>query len=143
VESEIGKLFPACCYVLGHSMGGMGTWNAIYDRPDLFAAAIPTAGGLALWKDPKKIADVLIWAFHGTVDMAIPVEFTRTVFEALERCGGNMKYTELKDVNHALNMIAFNYKGDDPAKGWITRYADARCDKEGNVWDWLFKQKRN
>ena len=56
------------------------------------------------------------------------------------RAGGDL--TKVKDVNHALNMIAFNYKGDDPAKGWITRYADARCDKETNVWDWLFKQKR-
>jgi hypothetical protein len=34
-----------------------------------------------------------------------------------------------------LNNIALNYKGDDPAKGWITRYADARRDKEGDVWD--------
>jgi hypothetical protein len=53
-----------------------------------------------------------------------------------------MKYTELKDVGHGLNMIAFDYDGDDEAKGWITQYSSPDCDREGNVWDWLFQQKR-
>ena len=28
-------------YIVGHSMGGFGTWNALWNRPDFFAAAIP------------------------------------------------------------------------------------------------------
>lgn len=31
-------------YALGHSMGGMGAFTAIYQHPDRFAAAIPSAG---------------------------------------------------------------------------------------------------
>ncbi len=31
-------------YVLGHSMGGYGSWEAIAVAPDRFAAAVPTAG---------------------------------------------------------------------------------------------------
>jgi predicted peptidase len=129
-------------YVLGHSMGGMGTWNAVHERPDLFAAAIPTAGGLPPWKDPKRFARVPIWAFHGEADPTVPVDFTRILFEAMKQCGGNMKYSELKGVNHNLNLIAFDHKGDDEAKGWITQSSSALCDREDNVWDWLFKQKR-
>ena len=60
----------------------------------------------------------------------------------MKKCDGNMKYTELKGVNHGSNVPGFQYKGDDPAKGWITQYSSDRCDKESDVWDWLFKQKR-
>jgi hypothetical protein len=60
----------------------------------------------------------------------------------MKQCGGNMKYTELKGVNHGLNTVAFDYKGDDQAKEWVTQCSSDRCDKEGDLWDWLFKQKR-
>jgi hypothetical protein len=73
----------------------------------------------------------------------VPVDFTRSIFEAMKKCGGNMKYTELKDVGHGLNLIAFDYKGDDQAKGWTTQYSSAACDRDSDVWDWLFKQRRH
>lgn len=51
-------------YVLGHSMGGAGSWNTVWAAPERFAA-IPSAGGLLPWKDPAKFKHVPIWAFHG------------------------------------------------------------------------------
>ena len=33
-------------YVMGLSMGGYGTWDAIQRRPDFFAAAVPICGGV-------------------------------------------------------------------------------------------------
>jgi len=130
-------------YVLGHSMGGFGTWNAIYAKPEMFAAAIPTAGGLPPWQDPKRFANVPVWAFHGTADPLVPFEFTKGIFDAMKQCGGNMKFTELKGVNHGSNVPGFQYTGDDEAAGRITHYSSDRCDKESNIWDWLFKQKRS
>jgi predicted peptidase len=135
------RIDPDRIYVLGHSMGGAGTWNAIYERPEMFAAAIVSAGALRPWKDPKRIAQVPIWAFYGSADPLVPSEIGRAVFEAVKQCGGNMKYTEMKGVDH--NVPAWIFHGDDEVKGYITRYSSDRCDKEGDVWDWLFKQKRN
>lgn len=129
-------------YVLGHSMGGHGSWNAIWHAPNRFAAAIPSAGGLAPWHDPAKFKDVPIWAFHGDVDPTVPVEFTREIFEKLKKAGGNMKYTELGGVKHNASSFGFYYKGDDSEKKWKTHYSSDRCDKTEDVWDWLFRQKR-
>jgi len=129
-------------YVLGHSMGGFGTWTAVYEQPQRFAAAIPTAGGFPPWLDVKRFADVPIWTFHGDQDTTVPVEMTRSVFERLEAIGGNAKYTELAGVGHNANLTAFTYTGDDPAQGFVTRCAGERCDKTPDVWDWLFAQKR-
>ena len=45
-------------YVLGHSMGGAGVWNALHQQPQRFAAGITTAGGFLPWLDAGRIRDV-------------------------------------------------------------------------------------
>jgi predicted peptidase len=129
-------------YVLGHSMGGAGTWTAISEQPKRFAAALPTAGALSNFVDVRTIAKVPIWSFHGDIDPTVSVEFTRYAFEQLKTVKGNMKYTELKGVKHNANYYAYEWTGDDPDKGFVTQYASDRCDKKADVWDWLFAQKR-
>lgn len=155
VEGELDKVFKlldglcqefnidqARVYVLGHSMGGSGTWTAIYEQPERFAAAIPTAGGFPPWRDANRIVDVPIWGFHGDQDPVVPVEFTRSVFEQLKLVGGNMKYTELKGVKHNASSTAFVYTGDDTERGFVTQYTNDRCDRTPDVWDWLFAQRK-
>lgn len=127
-------------YCIGHSMGGMGTFTAVYQHPDRFAAAIPTAGGFPPWRDASRIRDVPIWTFHGAADTVVPTDFTRYIFARMKELGGNMKYTELRGVGHGANAIAFKYTGDSAGKGYTTEYASDRPDKTSNVWDWLFKQ---
>ncbi len=129
-------------YVLGHSMGGFGSWNALWADPDRFAAAIPSAGGLLPWKSVSSFKNVPIWAFHGNADPTVPFEFTKEIFDQLAETKGNMKFTELDGVRHNAVDFGFAYKGDDSDKGWITHHASNRTDKTENVWDWLFKQKR-
>lgn len=129
-------------YCLGHSMGGFGTFTAIYQHPDRFAAAIPTAGGFGPWRDVSRIKDVPIWAFHGDNDPIVDYIFTEHVFNRLKAIDGNMKFTTLKGVKHGANAPAFNYTGDDPAKGYTTAYASDRPDKTEDIWDWLFKHNR-
>ena len=128
-------------YVLGHSMGGAGSWNTVWAAPERFAAAIPSAGGLLPWKDPAKFKHVPIWAFHGGSDPIVPTSFTREIFTRMKEVGGNLKYTELKDVKHNASRYAFSYEGDEPEKGYVTQYSSERCDKTANVWDWLFAQR--
>jgi len=129
-------------YCLGHSIGGAGTFTAIYQHPDRFAAAIPTAGIFGPWRDVARIKDVPIWAFHGDDDPTAPYIFTVSAFKRLKAINGNMKFTTLKGVKHGSSGPAFHYTGDDPAKGFITAYASDRPNKTDDVWDWLFSHRR-
>ncbi len=129
-------------YVLGFSMGGYGCWNAAWGFPDFFAAAIPSSGGLAPWKDRSRFADLPIWAFHGDEDDRVAADYTREIFKTMQELGGNLKYTELKGVAHGAPQFALSYKGDDPNTGHSTKFASGKCDKTEDVWQWLFNQKR-
>ena len=49
-------------YVMGFSMGGYGTWNALMNHPDVFAAGVPMCGA----GDPSKaelLKNIPIWGF--------------------------------------------------------------------------------
>lgn len=98
-------------YVLGHSLGGFGSWNAIWHRPDYFAAAIPCAGILGPWQNYTKFKDVPVWAFHSADDRIVSVEHTRAIFKVLKETGGNLKYTEFDGFGHNAEMHAFTYQG--------------------------------
>ncbi len=128
-------------YALGSSGGGAGTWNIIAARPEVFAAAIPVCGRFQPAYAPG-LARLPIWCFHGDADPLISVEFSRDAFAALREVGGNMKYTELRDVGHAAWKHAFVYAGDDQARGFLTRYSGSKCDRTDDVWEWLFRQSR-
>jgi len=143
IDNKLSKQFKIDAqriYCIGHSMGGFGTFTAVYQHPDRFAGAIPTAGGFLPWWDASRIKNVPIWTFHGSTDNVVPTDFTRYIFGKLKQLGGNTKYTELRSVGHGANAIAFKYTGDVPNKGYITQYASDRIDKTPDVWDWLFKQ---
>ncbi|HHK42169.1 MAG TPA: phospholipase [Planctomycetaceae bacterium] len=107
-------------YVTGQSMGGFGTFGALVQRPDLFAAGIPVAGGWAV-RDAEKIKDTPLWVFHGDKDNVVPTELSRNMVEAIRKAGGHPKYTEFAGVGH---------------NSWSRAYASPR------TWDWLFAQKR-
>ena len=128
-------------YVLGHSMGGFGTWTALASAPDRFAAGIPSAGGLGPWIGLEPIKHVPIWCFHGDLDKTVVPEHSRYLFAEMKQLGGNMKYTELGGVAHGSNAFAFCYTGDSMHEGFKTEYSSDQCDRTEDVWEWLFKQK--
>ncbi len=128
-------------YVMGHSLGGIGAWNAIWAEPNKFAAAIPSAGGLMPFKNMSALKSTPIWAFHGDVDPVVPFDFSSSIFEEMKKQNGNMKFTILKDVKHNASNFAFYYKGDNQEKGYITHMSSDRCDPTPSVWDWLFRQR--
>jgi predicted peptidase len=110
-------------YVTGLSMGGLGTFDIIYRRPDLFAAAAPLSGGGAT-ATAKTIAHIPLWAFHGTKDKAVSVNLTREMIKAMKKAGGKPKYTELEGQGHVI---------------WKPIY-DGKTDK--NFYHWFFGQKK-
>lgn len=122
VEASIKRLpiDPDRVYVVGLSMGGFGTFDALQRRPDLFAAAVPICGAGDLSK-AKAIAHIPVWAFHGDKDTAVPVSGSREMVAALKAAGGTVKYTEYKGVGH---------------NSWSPAFA------EKEFWTWLFAHKR-
>ena len=96
-------------YITGYSMGAFGAWIGISRHPDLFAAALPIAGG----GDPTHIVETesAVWAFHGDADTTVPVSRSREMVEALEEAGKNVRYTELPGVGHSAYRQALETSG--------------------------------
>ncbi|MFN3190336.1 MAG: prolyl oligopeptidase family serine peptidase [Aureliella sp.] len=108
-------------YICGLSMGGYGSWDALYRRPDFFAAAIPICGGA----DPataSRIQHIPIWCFHGGEDKVVMPQFSRDMIAALKSAGGTPKYTEYPGVGH---------------DSWTATFANPK------IYDWLFSQRRS
>ena len=128
-------------YILGHSMGGHGTYILLQIDPGYFAAAAPSAGtGLTETEefiDASRIRDVPIWAFHGDKDTVCPYERAQKLFAEMQRLGGNMKLTTWAGDGHGVapKMI----RGGDNGG---TRCSSDRCDGEPEKLRWLFSQSR-
>ncbi|MBC9797014.1 alpha/beta hydrolase-fold protein [Sinomicrobium weinanense] len=87
-------------YVLGLSMGGMGTFELLYRKPEMFAAAIPICGG-GKPKSVKKYASRLpLWIFHGAKDNVVNPVFSVHMVERLLQEGGNPRFTLYENANH-------------------------------------------
>ena len=74
-------------YISGLSMGGYGTWMCLNEAPQRFAAAAPICGG-AMPEWAKTIKDIPIWNFHGDKDIAVKIDFSRQIVDAIRAEGG-------------------------------------------------------
>lgn len=107
-------------YIIGLSMGAMGTYDLVARYPEIFAAAIPICGTV----NPSRLAtakDVKFRIFHGDADNVVTVEGSREAYKALRAAGADVEYIEFPGCNHGSWNPAFNYPG---------------------FMDWLFKQKK-
>lgn len=91
---------PNRVYVSGLSMGGMGTFELVSRRPDMFAAAMPICGG----DNPKSVKTYAkklpFWVFHGAKDNVVPARFSEQMVEALKARGGSVKFSLYPNANH-------------------------------------------
>jgi len=87
-------------YITGLSMGGMGSLEAIYRNPNLFAAAAIICGGADVKSYSKKQTKTAFWLFHGDADRVIPVKHSREMFERLKELKADANYTEYPGVDH-------------------------------------------
>lgn len=111
---------PKRLYVVGQSMGGYGTWDAMIRRPDLWAAGVPICGA----GDPTRAAsikDIAIWAWHGENDTMVPVSGSRDMIAALQQAGAKPQYNEIAKGGHGVWNPAFENQ---------------------KLYDWLFAQHR-
>jgi predicted esterase len=94
-------------YVTGLSMGGFGTWTIALAYPERFAAIAPICGG----GDPEMVESIKhlpVWVFHGAKDDTIPIERAQEMVDALERVGGNVKFTIYPEGGHDVWRETYN-----------------------------------
>lgn len=97
-------------YLTGLSMGGTGVWKFALSHPGIFAALAPICGKLET-TGACKLKDLPVWVFHGALDEVYSHTYSDGFVDALEKCGGNVKYTLYPDVDHFSWVPAYN----DPA----------------------------
>ena len=117
------RSLPQQRYVMGLSMGGMGTFEIVRRKPGYFAAAIPICGGA----HPKTAASMKktdFWIFHGQKDEVVPWQLSETMVnsftEMYER--PEVEFTLYPDANH---------------NSWDKAFA------EPDLLKWLFGKKGN
>lgn len=103
-------------YIGGLSMGGFGTFEILWRRPELFAAAFPICGGGIPEKVSRYAPKLPIWVFHGDADPVVSVSNSRIMVEALKKNKALVKYTEYPGVGHDSWKNAFAEPGLMP---WI------------------------
>ena len=93
-------------YVMGHSMGGAGTWDWINESPQRFAAAAPAGFSPGDTGDPTRLVKLPIWGMVGGQD-GDRVTGIRKMVETLRAAGNpNVKHTEFKGANHSRGNAA-------------------------------------
>jgi predicted peptidase len=100
------RIDPARIYVAGQSMGGEGTWAALYYEPETFVAALPLCGYLDP-KDAARVAHKPVWIFQGAADPIVDVATARNFVAALKAAGGEPRYNEYPGVGHNVWEKAF------------------------------------
>jgi predicted peptidase len=96
---------PKRIFLTGQSMGGYGTWAMALKYPARFAAIVPVASGWDYTNEvvPANICDlknVPIWIFHGAQDTSVPPDQAMAMAQALQDCGGNVRFTLYPDADH-------------------------------------------
>ena len=115
---------PRRIYIMGISMGGMGTFEMVARYPEMFAAAIPICGSVnpqRLKQNAAGVKKVKFRLYHGDADIAVSVEGSRQAYKALKEIGADVEYFEFPGCTHNSWNPAFNHP---------------------DFMEWLFKQKR-
>jgi len=94
-------------YILGLSMGGMGTFDLICRYPKKFAAAIPICGGVSLNR-LKKVRKMPIRIYNGGSDNVVSPEHSRNAYIELKANGSQtVEHIEFPGVGHNSWTPAF------------------------------------
>jgi predicted peptidase len=108
-------------YVGGLSMGGMGTYEILYKKPEMFAAAFAICGGANPEIASAYPKGFPIWIFHGEKDDVVPPALSKEMARAINHYGGNAKLSLYPDDNH---------------NSWDSAFA------EPYFLNWLFSQEK-
>jgi len=86
-------------YVGGLSMGGMGTFELLRNKPNTFAAAFSICGGDNV-ANVQKYQKVPLWIFHGEKDDVVPVVLSTQIANQLKVLNKPVKLTLYPEAGH-------------------------------------------
>lgn len=96
-------------YLIGHSMGAIGTWALGAKYPDIWAALVPFSGVGATATAPRMKA-IPQFVVHGDADPTVNVSGSRTMVAALKAAGAPVTYIEVPGGNHT-DVVVPNLPG--------------------------------
>lgn len=94
-------------YLMGHSMGGWGTWYVALRNPGVFASIAPMSGWapLDVLPNARHLAPLIV---HDAGDNIVSVENSRAADKELRKLGLDHQYREESGYGHASRMIGDN-----------------------------------
>jgi poly(3-hydroxybutyrate) depolymerase len=100
------KIDESRIYLMGHSMGAIGTWKIAPKFPDIWAALGPIAGsGVAdTLEKVRHIPQIIV---HGDADPTVPVAGSRNMVAKLKELGTEHTYIEVPGGGHS-DVVAPN-----------------------------------
>lgn len=91
-------------FLNGYSRGTMGSWYLLDKYPNRFAASILCCGA----GDPtlaNTLKETPIWYFHGDKDPLVDINDCLGIIDAINKAGGNAKYTICEGYQHDLISV--------------------------------------
>jgi poly(3-hydroxybutyrate) depolymerase len=103
---QLYKIDESRIYLMGHSMGAIGTWKIGPKYPDIWAAIAPISGaGAADTLDRVRgVPEIIV---HGDADPTVNVAGSRTMVAKLKELGADFKYIEVPGGLHG-DVVAPN-----------------------------------
>ena len=87
-------------YLGGLSWGGMGTFELLYRKPEMFAAAFAICGAADTSISENYRKGFPIWIFHGEKDDVVHPKYSKAMAREINSNGGNAKLSLYPDANH-------------------------------------------
>src|SRR6266508_692871 len=94
------KIDESRIYLMGHSMGGIGTWKIVAKSPEIWAAIGPIAGTgqPATIEKFRHIPEIVV---HGDADATVNVDGSRAMVARMKELGVEVKYIEVPGGSHS------------------------------------------
>ena len=111
VLANMRKLYnvdPKRIYLMGHSMGAIGTWAIAPKYPDIWAALAPFSGQGSPTA-AERIKNIPQFVVHGDADPTVNVRGSRTMVAALKALNAEVTYIEVPGGNHS-NVVEPNFE---------------------------------
>lgn len=121
---------PDRVYLTGISMGGWSAWYYAELYPERFAAIAPLCGFPDVRWAPR-LAHVPVWTFHGTSDRVAPIIDTERMVDALQRAGGDPKFTPVIGGDHDIAQAV--YSRDDLYAWFLAHRRGAKVDRPADM----------
>jgi predicted peptidase len=90
---------PKRIYLMGHSMGGIGTWHLGAKYPDIWAA-LGSFAGMGFPATMQRMKAIPQFVVHGDADNTVAVQRSRDMVQAMQALGVDHKYIEIAGGNH-------------------------------------------